>query len=242
MNAASSFHLWWRVPEPQPLIEAAATCEVLEPPKVDRLYFWALQVGFHDGRTGRGGAHTGLQWHSQRPPGRAVNWGGYRDPADGGGEFDGSLSSLPRLNASGNTMSYPWEVGTPYRLRVRRTGEAWRATVTDSYSGQETVIRDLDAPGPYLVDPVVWSEVFADCDDPSVTVRWSDLVGVTAGGTTLRPESVVVTYQSASAGGCRNTTVAADHLGVLQTTNARRTVRHGEALALPLAGRRRPSG
>lgn len=235
MNGASSFHLWWRFPDPEPLIEAMATCEVLEAPAVDRLYFWALQVGFHDGENGRGGAHAGLQWHGRRPRQRAVNWGGYRDAADGGGEFDGSVSTLPRLNPAGNTMRYGWEVGTPYRLRVHRAGEVWRATVTDLDSGQTTVIRDLDAPGPYLVDPVVWSEVFAECDDPSVTVRWSDLSALTTDGAAVRPRSVSVTYQAASAGGCPNTTVAADHVGVLQTTNVRRTVGHGETIPLPAA-------
>ena len=231
MNTASSFHLWWRLPAPQLLVEAMATCEVLEPPAVDRLYFWALQVGFHDGESSRGGAHTGLQWHGRRR--RAVNWGGYRDAAEGGREFKGSVSSLPRLDQAGNTMRYGWQVRTPYRLRVRRSGEGWQATVTDLGSGRTTVIRDLDAPGPYLVDPVVWSEVFAECDDPSVTVRWSDLVALTADGAAVRPGSVVVSYQEASAGGCPNTSVAADHVGVLQTTNVRRTVRHGEAVALP---------
>jgi hypothetical protein len=78
-NGASSFHLFWDV-APKPLIEVAATIEVIEPPTVDKLYFWALQANFQDGRDGharRGGAHFGLQYHPAHPGGGAVNWGGY---------------------------------------------------------------------------------------------------------------------------------------------------------------------
>ena len=54
-NGASSFHLWWEVPYGERLTRASVVLEVLEPPQVDRLYFWALQVSFvkPDG----GGAH-----------------------------------------------------------------------------------------------------------------------------------------------------------------------------------------
>ncbi|MCX6523597.1 MAG: hypothetical protein NTX58_02345, partial [Actinobacteria bacterium] len=65
-NRASSFHLSWQLPseEDSPITAVAVTLEILEPPSVERLYFWALQADFADenGRHG-GGAHLGLQWH-----------------------------------------------------------------------------------------------------------------------------------------------------------------------------------
>lgn len=229
---ASSFHLWWRVAATEPLVQAAAVCEVLVPPSVDHLYFWALQVGFHDGQSDRGGAHVGLQWHGTAAHQRAVNWGGYRDAVDGGGEFDGSTSPLKPLNRSGNTLRYLWEPLRPYRFDVRRVGGGWRAHVTDMQSGEISLIRDLYAPGPYLANPVVWTEVFAYCGDPSVTLRWSGLEATTASGILVRPDAVAITYQAPEDGGCENTNVSADDLGLLQTTNARRTTPPGTVISL----------
>ena len=233
MPVASSFHLWWRMPPSSPLVEVEAVCEVLVPPRVDELYFWALQTGFSDGRRSYGGAHTGLQWHRRSRRGRAVNWGGYHDPRHGGAELDGSMPDLPALNPSGNTMRYDWEPGRPYRFRIFRAGDAWRAEVTDVMGEETTVIRDLYAGGDRLTDPVVWSEVFARCAAPSVTVRWSGLRARTADGALVSPRAVSVTYQSPRAGGCPNTTVAADEVGFLQTTCCDRTVAEGTSLPVP---------
>ncbi len=204
------------------------------PPAVNRLYFWALQVGFSDGAVGYGGAHTGLQWHSRRRSGRAVNWGGYHDPGAGGGELDGSRpTTLHALNPQGNTARYSWKPEEPYGFAVRRSESGWRATVTEISSGEETVIRDLYAGGTYLVSPVVWSEVFAGCDDPSVTVRWTGLEAVSASGHVLRPLAATVTYQAPAAGGCANTNVAADDVGLLQITNTTRRVSDGAIVDVP---------
>lgn len=230
---ASSFHLWWRLPVTEPLVEVRATCEVVVPPRVDRLYFWALQVGFSDGRRTHGAGHAGLQWHSRGRRGRAVNWGGYHDPRDGGRELPGSRPTLPALNPQGNTARYSWQAGSPYCFRVFGSDAGWRATVSDVATGEETVIRDLHAPGLYLVDPVVWSEVFASCDDPSVTVRWTKLEAVTAVRSIVRSRRVMVTYQDRDVGGCTNTTVDTDDVGVLQTTNASRIVPHGAEMVVP---------
>ena len=74
-NGASSMHLFWEVP-PEPLAEVSVDVEVLTPPAVEKLYFWALQVNFVSATGGdRGGAHTGLQYHPAYPDGGAVNWG-----------------------------------------------------------------------------------------------------------------------------------------------------------------------
>ena len=74
----SGFHLWWHgVPSDEPVISCSVVLEVLVPPPVPTLYFWALQASFLDG-SGRsyGAAHTGLQWNPRHPGGQAVNWGG----------------------------------------------------------------------------------------------------------------------------------------------------------------------
>lgn len=233
-QVASSFHLWWEFAEgarSAPLVEVSAVCEVLVAPTVDALYFWALQVGFHDGTRDTGAAHTGLQWHSRRK--RAVNWGGYRAGVDGGGELAGTISSLTRLDENGNTVAYWWEPQRPYRFRVLRADDGWRSVVTDLVSGESTVIRALHAPGQHLVRPVVWSEVFAGCDAPSVTVRWTGLEARTAEGDVVRPTGVSVTYQDQAAAGCENTDVGLDDLGVVQTTNTARRVKAATLLAYP---------
>ena len=94
-NGASSLHLWWLLDGP--LVEVAVTVEVVVPPPGDRLVFWALQAGFTDGRRPLGAGHLGLQAHPGHPGGTAVNWGGYRAPALGGGELTGSESPLPSV-------------------------------------------------------------------------------------------------------------------------------------------------
>lgn len=233
---ASSFHLWWKFAPGavrEPLFEVSAVCEVVVAPVVDALYFWALQVGFHDGRADRGAAHTGLQWHGRGAGQRAVNWGGYRAPVDGGGELAGSVSSLRRLDQNGNTVAYPWAPQQPYRFRVARRGDGWESTVTDLSSGESTVIRALYAPGQQLVSPVVWSEVFAGCDAPAVTVRWTGLEARTVAGDVVRPERLSVSYQDKANHGCENTDVSVDDLGVYQTTNTARRVRAGTEVDYP---------
>lgn len=237
-NGASSFHLAWVLPPGPPLVEVSAVLEVLAPPKVDELYFWALQVGFAGGPAGaetgadRGAAHIGLQWNARHPGGRAVNWGGY---APGGGLLRGTPSALPSGPDDPNTRDYPWRPGRPYRLRVSPSPDLaghWQGEVTDGSTGEASVVRHLDAGGDRLMAPVVWSEVFARCDDPSVSVRWSGFQGRTATGDRVVPGGLSVSYQNREAGGCDNTTVSLDGVGAVQTTNAERTVPGGHRLDL----------
>jgi hypothetical protein len=225
-NGASSFHLGWRLPPGAGhLVSASVTLEVLAPPVVDHLYFWALQVAFR----GAGAAHLGLQWNHRHPGFGAVNWGGY---AADGSLLAGSESPLPSTPADPNTRDYAWQPGRPYRLRVQRTEErAWRGGVTDLTAGGETTVRDLTAGASFLGDPMVWSEVFARCDDPPVTVRWSEFEVVTDGGDQFAPTALAVNYQSHVDGGCANTTsVPDDASGVLQSTNCDRGTPQGEAI------------
>lgn len=237
-NGASSFHLVWDIP-PVPLREVSATVEVLVPPVTNRLYFWALQVSFASERRLQGGAHIGIQWNRRYPGNTAVNWGGY-GPADrGGAVLDGSDSPLSGVRGDRNTRTFPWKAGHPYRLTVAPAADgpgeatAWRGTITDLDSGEEHLVRDLYAEGEYLMSPMVWSEVFARCEQPSVTVRWSDLRAVGAHGEDLSPRRIRVNYQTRMDGGCDNTSVGVDELGVLQTTAVRRRVPQGALLPVP---------
>jgi hypothetical protein len=241
-NGASSFHLVWELPaavRSARLVEVSAVLEIVVPPQVPALYFWALQVDFLAGGRFRGGAHTGLQWNRRYRGYTAVNWGGYASQEDGGGLLSGSVSDLPGFPDDPNTLGYPWKPGRPYRLRIFRSPDrqgAWRAEVTDVSAVRTSVVRDLfvDAGGRdgYLVRPIVWSEVFADCDAPSVSVRWSDLEARDESGARLRPDRVRVNYQPVSQGGCTNTTVRADAGGLLQVTSTPRTAPHDAVLTI----------
>jgi hypothetical protein len=225
-NGASSFHLGWRLPPGAGhLVEAGVTLEVVTPPAVNHLYFWALQVAF----PGAGAAHLGLQWNHRHPAFGAVNWGGY---AADGALLSGTASALRSTPDDPNTRDYPWEPGRAYRLRVHRAGEnAWRGEVIDLAVDDTTIVRDLFSPAQHLGNPMVWSEVFARCDDPSVTARWWDFEVVTGRGEAIAPTGLAVNYQSHADGGCANTTsVLDDGGGVLQVTNAERHTPQGATL------------
>ena len=248
-NGASSFHLTWELPDRPAsgagLVEFSAVLEVVTPPSTEALYFWALQVDFADGRGTWGGGHTGLQWNKRYPEGAAVNWGGYASAERGGAVLAGTHSSLPSFPDDPNTVAYPWVPGRLYRLRVSRSPDirgAWRADVTDLWSGLSSPIRDLlsrssRGEDSFLVRPVVWSEVFADCYAPSVTVRWTELEGRDETGAVVRPAAVRVNYQAWEAGGCPNTSVLVDESGgLLQVTNTERLVPQGARLSLHPGG------
>lgn len=204
-------------------VRAEATLEVVQAPVVAELHFWALQVSFLEPRGHRGGAHLGLQWYPPHPGGTAVNFGGYRSS---GGEIDGTTSSLASATSNPNTRDFDWRPGRPYRLSVgpATAPGAWVGAVDGAN------VRQLDAGGDRLDDLMVWSEVFARCDHPTVVVRWSDLVAVAADGSRHRPDRVTVTYQSVQDGGCANTDVQQDGDGLLQVTNQARRVPNGTVL------------
>jgi hypothetical protein len=224
----------------------SVTLEVLEPPTVDRLYFWALQASFTDrGRDG-GAAHLGLQWHPNYPGRTAVNWGGYRPS---GPVLDGSESLLPSAEGNPHTRDYRWGPRAPYRLRIARSAgspTAWRGSVTDLRTGEVTVVRELHTGGTHLHRVLMWSEVFARCEHPSVAVRWSAPEAVTDDGTVLRPAEVVVNYQRIDDGGCTNSCSFVDDVGLVQQTNVARTNPLGSRLAVPgtadASGPRAPTG
>jgi hypothetical protein len=217
-NGASSLHLLWEVPTSEDLVEASVSVVVPELPAVPRLYFWALHVSFCDGS----GAHLGLQWGADPPRRlRHVNWGGY---AASGAELSGGTSTLPSSFDNPNTRDYDWQPGRSHRLRIVRAARGWAGWVDD------TLVRCLDAPGATLRDPMVWAEVFADCDDPAVSVRWSGLQVVTASDRRLRVYSAETQYQSRHDGGCDNTSSGTAGSAFVQTTNVVRTTPAGAVL------------
>jgi hypothetical protein len=224
-NRASSFHLWWTATGEHD--EVSVTLEVLEPPSVDRLYFWAVQASFVDRGRRFGAGHLGLMWNPRHPGGMAVNWGGY-DP--GGQVLRGTESPLPSGSGNANTRDFSWAVGRPYRLRIGLGSEPgrWAGSVTDLVTGEETVVRELLAGGVALDSPLCWSEVFADCDHPPAAVRWSAPVTGHEAVTGAR-----LSFQDERRGGCSNTDVFADALGLVQRTGVERRARSGQTLPFP---------
>jgi hypothetical protein len=209
-NGASSLHLIWELPENVAVAEVGVTLLVPDTPAVPRLYFWALQVSFPTGA----GAHLGLQWGADPPRRmRHVNWGGY---GPDGRELAGSHSVLSSSFDNPNTRDYEWEAGRPYRLRISKDGEGWAGWVN------QTLVRHLDVPNDALVNPMVWSEVFADCDDPAVSVHWSDPAVVDSSGREVPVRGAVTQYQSRQEGGCDNTFSAVDGDTLVQTTSTSR--------------------
>lgn len=225
-NRASSLHLRWQLPAGVgPVVAAGAQLLVEAEPEVDELYFWALQASFRD-RHGRhhGGAHLGLQWNPRHPDNRAANWGGY---APSGRVLSGSASPLPSAPDDVNTRDLRWEPGRPVTLRITRaSGGGWDGQVDG------VRIRTLHAGGDLLDDLMVWSEVFARCDDPPVAVRWSGFHVETEDGQVVGPEAVVVNYQRRTDGGCDNTTAVVDGPTVRQITGVERLIPTGARLPL----------
>lgn len=228
-NGASSFHLRWQ--DDGPVQAVRVVLEVIEPPTVDRLYFWALQASFVEAGRRFGGAHLGLQHHPAHPGRTAVNWGGYRAE---GGQLDGTTSPLPSARNNPNTRDLAWQAGRSYRLAIEptETAGAWAGSVTDLDTGRVTEVRRLLAGGTHLADPMTWSEVFARCEHPSAAVRWSTPeVGVDG---EWRPVARATTsYQRRSDGGCDNTDSVADGGGIVQRTAVDRTTPPGAVLDWP---------
>jgi hypothetical protein len=225
-NRASSMHLAWELPPGTgPVVAAAVRLVVEATPEVDELYFWALQASFTDGAGHRhGGAHLGLQWHAPHPGARAVNWGGY---APVGGILPGTESALPSGSANANTRDLWWEAGVPHLLTIEpAAGGGWAGSVDGRH------VRILHAGGDRLEGLMVWSEVFARCDAPSVAVRWSGFRVTLASGEVVSPLAVRVNYQRRAEGGCDNTTAILDGDGVRQVTATARQVPTGARLPL----------
>lgn len=237
-TGASSFHLWWDVRFGERLTAASVTLQVTRRPDLDRLVFFAMQVAFV--KPGGGGAHIGLQHHPQFPAQSAANWGGY-DPD--GEVLRGSHSSLPSTPDDPNTRDYAWVADRPYQLAVERADHdepvggsadlvAWRGTITDLVSGEQTVVRDLYSHGRFLRAPVVWIESFAPCDAPRFEARWSNATVVTEDGDVRAVRRMRADYQPHAAGGCTNTNSFVEGVSFVQRTGQLRTTKPGTTLAI----------
>ena len=229
-GGASSVHLWWQgLDRALPVVSASVTLEVLQAPVVSEVYFWALQATFHDGARAHGVAHLGLQWNPRHPGSTAVNWGGYADGADVRSVLSGTPSELPSEPADPNTRDYPWLVGEAHRLCIERGSSGWWGSVTGPDDVRRPV-RQLLAGGDRLVDLVVWTEMFAGCQEPETVVRWTDPTFVLADGTAARPPTMTPSFPRE---GCPNTDVRATPDGLYQFTNRARTTRDWAVLSVP---------
>ncbi len=226
------FHLWWQgIEVGSPIIGCAVTLEILEQPRVQALYFWALQVSFLDAEAhSYGAAHTGLQWNHRHPGGRAVNWGGYALAADVTSILEGSQSPLPSTPDDRNTRDYPWRAAAPYRLAVHRSERGWTASITDIERSSTVAIRELFAGGDRLGGFVVWSELFCSGHDPRSAVRWSDPAVIRSDGQTDRPTGMTATYPGGRA--WRRLDTSVDDVGVVQATDSRRRTPHQTVVGL----------
>lgn len=216
---------------PVRLRAVSAVFEVRQAPTSSSLYFWALQATFVDDDRRRGAAHLGLQHHPAYPGNDAINWGGYADAAAGGGELDGTGSSLSSTLGNPNTFDYPWRAGRRYRLQIAAAGQgSWRGSVTDQETDTTVIVRDLHVTADHVTQPIVWSEVFADCDASQVEVRWSDLAAATVDGELVRPTGLALTFQREGDGGCSNTSSMVEDGWLVQRTNSERIHPHGATL------------
>ena len=223
-NGASSFHVWWDVPD-VPLASVSVILEVLKPPEVSRLAFFAIQASFWSPGRHEGGAHTGIQWNPRHPRNLAVNWGGYYR---GGAILPGTDSPLPSTPLDPNTRDFAWMPGARYRLTIgpgmpgAGGPSRWPARIEGLDTGEDVVVRYLLCDGDHLRSPVVWSELFTRCDDPPIEVRWSEPSAVGLEGEPVPVDRGRVTYQAYDAGGCTNTTVESDRAGVVQRSGCER--------------------
>jgi len=226
-NGASSMHArWLRLPTHVEAVSVDLT--ILDRPSSGDLHFWALQASFVGGGRPMGAGHLGLQHFPAHPGSTAVNWGGY---GPDGTILTGSESPLPSRPGNVNTRDYAWSAGRTYRLRIFRGERGWKGSVTDLETDVTTVIRELYAPSTHLGDVVMWSEVFAPCQGPPMSVAWSDPIAATATGS-FAVEAVQLSYQSYADGGCSNTSTELLANAIVQSTATERTNSAGIVLRL----------
>ncbi len=240
-------HLMWQLPpDIGPVVAAWVTFELTEAPRVDQLYFWALQATFEDA-TGvdYGAAHTGLQWNPRHPKNGAANWGGYpSEHSNWKKNLPGSEPLLPGFKDDPNTRNYPWQPQTPYRLSISAAPETtekhprgWRASVRNLTTGDHTVLRDLWAEGDRLTDLCTWTEWFCSCDDPTVAVTWTGFRVMTEDGAEHEPTGVFLNHPSD--GNCTNVghriITQQPELVIEQRMNTVRELPHGTVVPIRLA-------
>jgi len=228
---ASSFHCEWDDAfgdESGYYTEVRASLKVISEPQVDDLYFWALQASFYDSTDSYaflGGAHTGLQWNQSHPENNAVNWGGY-DSDDV--ELLGTVSDFPSTPDNDNTRDFEWNVGQTYEFRIAITDVGEITAYVD-----DVEIRTLYCAGADRLGAItMWSEVFAECSAPSVSIQWSGMTAVDPLDAEFFEDTFLLNYQAPEAHGCSNTNSYGAGLTVRQVTNTTRVLEDGEQLVL----------
>jgi hypothetical protein len=134
------------------------------------ILFAALQTNFESERGEQFGAnHVGLQWNSLSPCARAVNFGGYVDPAGVRAGVPHEVSGRHHLetgeylspaafplmpNGDRRTAQYAWHPGIAVHLAVHHLGGGtWRATIDG------LPFRDSFFPGTDRIGSMVfWTE------------------------------------------------------------------------------------
>ena len=167
---------WELPPAGGPIVAASARLIVEAAPPVDELYFWALQASFTDGSGRRA---------RRRPPGPAVARRRTRAPAPPTGAatrpaaaiLPGSESALPSAHRQRQHPRPGGSRACPTALDDRAGAPA--AGLGRARSTAPSCAR-LAAGGDRLDGLMVWSEVFARCDDPPVAVRWSGFAATVA--------------------------------------------------------------
>lgn len=236
-NGASSFHLGWRGVD-GPWAGAAVEFQLRDWPRTDRLVFWALQVSFVESSTGRvtGGGHLGLQWHPQYPGRTAACWGGYHV---GGGELSGGPLAFPSALGNPNTCNFSFSPGVRYRFVIEPHPDGWAGRI-QTHTGS-TTLRVLFGGGDAITAPMMWTECFAACDDPSISAAWFRPQTMAFDGSIRDIDRVAVNYQTVADGGCSttNSRLVRDPSGVVgieQATNVARVTAQGAELALSAPG------
>ena len=231
-NGASSLHARW-LHEPADVVAVEVDLTIDETPGSDHLRFFALQASFAERGRAHGAGHLGLQWISWHPGNTAANWGGYHHAGSGqSGELPGTSSALPSAVGNANTRDYEWSAGTPYRLRIARGDDGWAGSVTDLGTDTTTVIRELVCRGDRLTSVVMWSEIFAPCEGPGVTVRWGRPRWQVATGEFVPVGQVQLSYQRVEDGGCSNSSTTLEGDAVVQRTAVPRKHPHGTVLRI----------
>lgn len=151
--------------------------QVLKDPGPDSFYFWSCQFGLQDGEA----AYMGLQTDVGTPNGsigKGVNvaiWGATdAQPGPNAGVRENTDGSPGR----GLYLSYAWDEGTVYRLRVWQVnsddnGFWWGFWIKNTTTGTDTWIGNLYTPGKSWIagSSIVWTEYYgpdntAPCDSP----------------------------------------------------------------------------
>ncbi len=169
----------------------------------------------------RGNVNTrNYQWTPGQVYGLRIEKSGSRPEASASVDGHGSR---PEASASVD--------GHGSRPGVSRTNSTWRGVVIDRATGEAVVVRELVCPGTNLDHIVMWSEIFAPCDAPKLTVAWSNATAITPTG--AHPiTSFSVSYQSVADGGCSNSDVSVGRDGrVIQTTNIDRQTAAGSVIS-----------